>query len=254
MWRSFEKILESCRFFRNFFNFRAGLWESCQNIIEDPPKVENFQKFKRNKFATIWSSNFSDAFRPIQTLPDQLKFWKSRLDVDPPPHPWEKLKFDFGYFGFCLPYFMSESDFSIEIQVKNAKSLKLSSFRGIFSKIFSYIMAYDYAMLFSIKVCIWSGDARISVRGEHFRGSAKLGVRWRSPPPGRWRIFEKFQQNFIRKLQKCIILAYFSTNLKDPPRLQETYKLLGKFQQILKFFEKNAVEKSNFYIFWKDCG
>ena len=53
-----------------------------------------------------------------------------------------------------------------------------------------------------------------------------------APPPGRQRIFENLQKNFLRKLQKCIILVYFSKKVKTELnfwRLDEKYNWLGIF-------------------------
>ena len=65
-----------------------------------------------------------------------------------------------------------------------------------------------------LKQFIYCCADRISVQGEHFRGSASQGVRGRSPSDAR-EFSKTFKKNSFRKLQKCIILAYFSTNLKN---------------------------------------
>ena len=70
-----------------------------------------------------------------------------------------------------------------------------------------------------------------------------------------WGIFEIVLKNLLRKQKKCTILAYSQQIFKthryffEIYKLDEKYKLLGKFEKILKFFDKNSLEKLNFYLF-----
>ena len=65
---------------------------------------------------------------------------------------------------------------------------------------------------------------------------------------------EKFAKNLLRKLQKCIILAYLSKNLTNHALIFRAfgrkYKVLRNFEKILEIFDENSIEKLNFYIFW----
>ena len=66
-----------------------------------------------------------------------------------------------------------------------------------------------------------------------------------------WENFRKFSKIFFRKLLKCIIFACYSINLANHALIfrgfDEKRKLLGNFENILKFFDENSIEKFNFY-------
>ena len=67
-------------------------------------------------------------------------------------------------------------------------------------------------LYFDLSLILGSGSARISVQGEHFRGSASLEARGSRPSPLNTGEFSKIWERFERKFGKCIILAYFSKN------------------------------------------
>ena len=109
-----------------------------------------------------------------------------------------------------------------------------------------------------IKVCIWVSLRGSSVHwdsqdfrsGEHFWRSASLGVRGRSHHPGQEN-FRKFAKDFVRKLLK---MHYFSIFFKifyqacvNFSRFwNENTNCLENFENILKIFDENAIEKLNF--------
>ena len=63
--------------------------------------------------------------------------------------------------------------------------------------------------------------------------------------------FRNFVKHFLRKLRKCIILAYFSKKLSNNAlkfcAFGRKCKLLGTFERILKICNENSIEKLNFY-------
>ena len=67
--------------------------------------------------------------------------------------------------------------------------------------------------------------------------------------PGR-RIFANFQTDFLRKLRKCIILAYFSKNLTNHALIFRAFgqktQFVGNFEKMLKMFDEKSIEKMNF--------
>ena len=68
-----------------------------------------------------------------------------------------------------------------------------------------------------LKNFIDRGSARISVQGKHFNRVGLLGAReCESPSPGGQRVIQNFQNNSLRKLQICIILAISQQIYKEP--------------------------------------
>ena len=67
------------------------------------------------------------------------------------------------------------------------------------------------------------------------------------------RKFSKIFKNFLRKLQKCIILAYFSENLINHAlnfcAFDEKRKWFGNCEKILKIFVENSIDKWHFKLF-----
>ena len=61
----------------------------------------------------------------------------------------------------------------------------------------------------------YSGVRRKKFRGVQGYGRPCMGSGG-GAPPGRRRIFENLQKYFLRKLQKCIILAYLSKKFNKP--------------------------------------
>ena len=67
----------------------------------------------------------------------------------------------------------------------------------------------------------------------------------------------KFSKFSWENSKKCIILAYSQQNLKNPSSLFRAFgrkiQIVGKFwenfEKILKVFDKNSLEKLNFYLF-----
>ena len=59
-------------------------------------------------------------------------------------------------------------------------------------------------------------------------------------------ICRKIKKKFVRKLQKCIILAYFSKNLTNPALLfcafGRKWQFIGNFEKISEKFEKFSSE------------
>ena len=108
-------------------------------------------EFEGRKLSTgnfLWHKgyiSYSVMHKDTPTAPDpQKNFWKRRLD--PTPQPVENLNF---IFTFAILNSL-QSDFSIEIEVKNAKLVQISISLYYFLKIFSYLMFYDSALLFYI--------------------------------------------------------------------------------------------------------
>ena len=73
-----------------------------------------------------------------------------------------------------------------------------------------------------------------------------------------WENFRKFSKNFLRNLQKCIILAYFSKNLTNHSlifcALGRKAQIVGKFWENFesfwwKFYRK--IEFLFYFYFWK---
>ena len=84
--------------------------------------------------------------------------------------------------------------------------------------------------------CPYSGVARISVRGEHFKGSAAWGVREAEPPEAG--VFSKIFKNFLWKLLKCIILAYFPKTLTNHALIFRAFGRKTNFSEIFEIFQK----------------
>ena len=103
------------------------------------------------------------------------------------------------------------------------------------------------------------------VRKEKFRGFKVMAGLVGGPgakPPGRQRIFENLQKCLSRKLQKCIILAYFSktsTNLAlifrafgRQPHFWEILRIFWKYLMKIQKLNKNSNRKIEFlYILGK---
>ena len=70
------------------------------------------------------------------------------------------------------------------------------------------------------------------------------------------KFFRKFskrlQQNFLRKLRKCIILAYFSENLTNHALIFRAFgrktQIDRKFWENFEIFDQNSIEKLDFFI------
>ena len=64
------------------------------------------------------------------------------------------------------------------------------------------------------------------------------------------RKFSKILKNFLRKWQKCIILAYSQKTLKSPGYLfGRTIQIAGEILEHFEIFYKNSIEKLKFYLF-----
>ena len=98
--------------------------------------------------------------------------------------------------------------------------------------------------IFQVKpICITMGEARILVR------ETLLGL---PPDAGE---FWKMLKNLLRKLRKCIILAYFSMNLTNHKIIFRAFRrktqIVWKIWKMSKISDENAIEKLNFNYFGK---
>ena len=62
----------------------------------------------------------------------------------------------------------------------------------------------------------------------------------------------KICKKFLKKIAKCIILAYFSKNFKTPALILLAFgrkiQIVGEnFKKMLKNFNENSIEKLNFF-------
>ena len=104
---------------------------------------------------------------------------------------------------------------------------------------FLFISSYEIMSIlgfwpsFNPHTSIYSGVARILVRGNTFSGSASREFQGRIPrgPDN----FRKISKNFLRKLLKCTILAYFSKNLANHALIVRAF--WRKTQMFVKIWE-----------------